>query len=313
MKFVVDGHCDAIYKLWKNHRLDFNSNDAMHVNLPNLKSGGVVLQSFALYLPPDIPRPQMYYELLKCIDLFHEKMIAEGDQLFVVRSAEDLERVGQGKIGSLLTLEGLDPVIGDMIYLKTLFHLGVRSIGFTWNQANLAADGVGDSRGAGLSQWGKEVVAECNRLGMMIDVSHMSEKAFWDTVEYTQRPLMASHSNVFDLCSHPRNLKEKQIKALIEMDGMIGLTFVPAFVHSSDPSMDMLLKHVEYICERGGADHLGFGSDFDGIETTLVDLENSGCYPNWIDRLLRVYSAELVEQWTHKNWLKFYQSQLPNM
>jgi membrane dipeptidase len=312
MKSVIDAHCDAIYKLWEGPHLSFKSDD-LHVNLPRLKSGGVILQSFALYLPPHVPSPQMYYELLKCIDLFYDKVIAGGDQLFLIRSAQDLEMLNKGKIGSLLTLEGLDSVIGDMIYLKTLFHLGVRSIGFTWNQANLAADGVGDPRAAGLSQWGKEVVGECNRLGMMIDVSHMSERAFWDTVECSARPLIASHSNVFDLCPHPRNLKENQIAALIEMKGMIGLTFVPLFVHKSEPSMDMLLKHVEYICERGGANHLGFGSDFDGIATTLVGLENTGCYQNWINRLLQHYSAEWVDQWTHKNWLNFYKSQLPNV
>jgi membrane dipeptidase len=312
LKPIIDGHCDALYKLWKNERLNFNElSGDLHVSLPELRQSGVALQSFALYIPPTVPRPQMFYETLKCIQIFYQQVIRNEEELYVIQKADDLNRIGQGKIGALLTLEGLDPVIGDSLYLQTLYRLGVRSIGFTWNQANLAADGVGESRGGGLTDWGKEVVGLCNSLGMMLDVSHLSENGFWQMMELSSKPLMASHSNVYDLCPHPRNLKADQIEALIGSDGMIGVTFVPMFVHPTNPSIDVLLRHIEYICERGGADRLGLGSDFDGITTTLEGLESSGRYPNLVDRLLKLYPESIVEGICYKNWLKFYDQQLP--
>lgn len=311
MKPIIDGHCDALYKLWKNERLNFNeAGEDLHVSLPGIKQSGVSIQSFALYIPPSVPRPQMFYETLKCIQIFYDQVISNGENLYVVLTAEDLKKIGHGKIGALLTLEGLDPVIGDSLYLKTLYHLGVRSVGFTWNQANLAADGVGEPRGAGLTEWGKEVVDICNNMGMMLDVSHLSVSGFWEMLDLSKKPLMASHSNVYDLCPHPRNLNADQIQALVNTGGMIGVTFVPSFVHPTQPSMDVLLKHMEYICEKGGARHLGFGSDFDGITTTLEGLESSGRYPNLVDRLLRLYPESMVENFCYKNWLNFYERQL---
>lgn len=310
---IIDGHCDVLWKLWNDSSIDFYDEHAqLHAGFSNLKKGEVALQSFALFLSPKIPRPQMFYELLHSIDLFYQKVVQQGSKVQLIRTKEDLAQWDPSlKLGALLTLEGLDPLIGDSVYLRTLFHLGVRSIGFTWNQANLGADGVGEERGAGLTEWGKEVVRECNRLGMMIDISHISYRGFWDVLETTDRPIIASHSNCFSLCPHVRNLKDDQLDALIRSNGMIGVTTVPSFVAEQEPTIDKLIGHIDYIFARGGTRSIGLGSDFDGIESTLPNLSHSGQYQNLVERLYKMYASELVEGLLWNNWYHFYESQLP--
>jgi membrane dipeptidase len=307
---IIDTHCDALYQLWKNPNQSYVTSQQLHTSVDRLRSGGVQVQSYALYLPASVPLPTMFYEMLRCVDLFHKKVVQEGG-LKVIGTAEDLSRLESNQRGALLTVEGLDALVGDTTYFRTLYYLGVRSVGLTWNTSNLAADGVGESRGAGLTEWGKEIIRECNDLHMMIDVSHLPEKGFWDVMEVSQKPVYASHSNVYELCPHPRNLRKPQIEALIRTGGRIGLTFVPMFIDPESATMDALLQHVEKVCEWGGAAHLGFGSDFDGITSTVPGLEHSGCYTQWVELLLKHYSEEWVKRWLYGNWHDFYMDQLP--
>ena len=244
--------------------------------------------------------------------VFYERIVKSA-QLQVVRSRRDLLRLsGEGRIGALLTLEGAEAIGGDWSRLRVLHRLGVRAIGPTWNHANWAADGALEPRGAGFTKAGKKLIAECEKLGILLDVSHLSEKAFWELAETAQRPFYASHSNVYELCPHPRNLKKDQLQALFQAGGLAALTFVPFFtVPEGKAKVTDLLHHIDYIGSIGGARYLAFGSDFDGIDSWIPGLEHPGKYPAFRELLLRHYSEADVEGWLHGNFRRFLAETLP--
>lgn len=309
----VDAHCDVLCKLFEHEKADFAKGNGVAASLPRLKEGGALLQFFAIYIPEKF-RPFSFEQVLRSVALFAERVAAQ-PEMVPVRRRSDLNRLVPGeKIGALLALEGVDALPASPWAVRILFELGVRSVGLTWNRANWAADGAGEARAGGLTGAGRRLVAECNRLRMLVDVSHLSERAFWDVAACTRRPFIASHSNVYDCCPHPRNLRAGQIDHMIETGGMIGLTFVPPFLESPGrvrARADSLLRHLDAICARGGRLNVGFGSDFDGFDTPLYGLEHPGKYGTLRDLLLKRYSAEDAQAFLAGNWLRFLSRELP--
>ncbi|KAF9124260.1 hypothetical protein BGX30_001029 [Mortierella sp. GBA39] len=175
---------------------------------------------------------------------------------------------------------------------------GVRFLGITWNHANWAADGVMEKRKGGFTEKGKQLIELCNETGLLLDVSHLSEAGFWELAERSKRPFIASHSNAKTVCPHARNLNDEQIRAIAAMDGRIGITFVPYFVKEGPgPVVPAdVLPHIERMCEQGAGNMLMFGSDFDGIETWIQNLEHPGRYPAFIDLLLARYPEDLLTE-----------------
>lgn len=201
-----------------------------------------------------------------------------------------------------MTLEGCDPIGHDLSLLSIFHQLGVRSAGLTWNFANLLADGALETRNAGLSFYGRHVVGKLNHYHMWTDVSHLSERSFWDVIQLADHPI-ASHSNSYALCPHPRNLKDDQIKAIVAKNGLIGITFVPQFTSSrSRASMKHLLNHLDYVSGLAGENAVGFGSDFDGIDETIEGLEGYEQYPYLLNTLSKHYSESQVEKFMYKNF-----------
>ncbi len=303
--FIIDGHCDVISKLLKNQQADFYDSSVLDVTLPRLQAANIKLQCFAIYIPREWIATG-FQSILKSVDLY-EQHILNNQHILPIRTRADMDSLLTGsQIGALLTLEGVDGLMGDFMYLRTLHRLGLRAVGLTWNHANWAADGVGEPRGGGLTIIGRQLVKECEKLGILIDVSHLSEAGFWEVAAMAKRPFYVSHSNVFDICQHPRNLKKDQILEIIRVGGCIGLTFVPFFVSKNNPVIiEDLLRHIDYICECGGTDHLTFGSDFDGIDEWIVGLEHPGQYVNLKHILLQRYDEIEVEKWLFKNWFRF--------
>lgn len=203
----------------------------------------------------------------------------------------------------MLTLEGCEAIGESLTQLRTLLRLGVRSVGLTWNDANMVADGAFEQRGGGLTKFGKEVVRLLNEQQCWTDVSHLSERAFWDVIELAQYPI-ASHSNAYTLCPHPRNLRDDQIQALIKKNGVIGVTFVPQFLRHDTQTTTVtdVLRHVDYICSLGGENHIGFGSDFDGIFETVDQLANVSHYTHFINELLKHFKEEQVRKFLFCNF-----------
>lgn len=308
----VDFHCDVLWKLLEQGNRSFMDDETgqLDVTSTRLRQAGASLQTFAIYIPDSMDKSMT--PILQSIDLFHRKILVAPGIRFV-KTAGDIEAIQKsGEIGAMLSLEGADGLQGNLGMLRILFELGVRAVGLTWNQANWGADGVMEPRQGGLTGKGFAFVEECNRLGILLDVSHLSERSFWDMANRTHKPLIASHSNAKAVCDHPRNLTDDQIRAIIAMDGRIGITFVPQFiVRGRSAQVSDVIRHIEHVCSLGGEKHIMFGSDFDGIDTHVEGLTNPGELSNLQETLLKQYSDEQVTSFFHGNANRFLLNNLP--
>lgn len=308
----TDFHCDVLWKLLENNNLSFINDvtDKLDVTLPRLQQAGSILQTFAIYISDEMEKTIV--PVLQSIDLFYRKILT-APGVTHVRTAHDAAKLmNGGSIGALLSLEGADGLQGDPALLRILFKLGVRALGLTWNHANWAADGVLEPRQGGLTKKGAAIVEECNSLGILLDVSHLCEKSFWDLADKSTKPFIASHSNMKSVCDHPRNLTDDQARAIIARDGLIGLTFVPQFVRAGGrATIDDVLMHVEQVCVLGGQNHLMFGSDFDGIDVHVIGLSHPGEVDRLVEALLRRYPEELVKSFLVNNLISFLAKHLP--
>ncbi|NUU61343.1 dipeptidase [Paenibacillus agri] len=309
---VADFHCDVLSKMQNFGDIDFRKDPRLDVTAERLAAGNVDLQCFAIYLS-ERGGKLGFERILGQIDLFREKVVrSEGLQW--LRWKEEVEsQVLGGSSAGMLSVEGVDGLEGNLFYAQLCFELGVRFLGVTWNYANWAADGVLERRNGGFTEKGRRLVEWCNQSGMLLDVSHLSPSGFWELTELSDRPFIASHSNAAAICGHPRNLADEQIKALIAMDGRMGLTFFPWFVEDGGKAgREDLLKHIEHVCSLGGERILMFGSDFDGIDTWVEGLEHPGKYPEFAELLLRHYPEELVSGWLYGNAMTFLGENLPS-
>ncbi|MBB6282238.1 dipeptidase [Geobacillus subterraneus] len=300
---IFDAHCDALMKLWQDRSLSFQDGPSLHVTLSGMAEAGVKVQCFAIYVPETVPEEARFTAALEMADLFFTRIVDMFPSVKAVRTKQDIASLREGEIGAMLTLEGCDAIGANLVKLKTLLRLGVASVGLTWNFPNAVADGAWEKRGAGLTAFGRQVIELLNETKRWVDVSHLSEKAFWDVMETARFPI-ASHSNAHRLCPHPRNLTDEQIQALIEKDGMIGINFVPYFLTSDKRGATVadVLRHLDYVCALGGENNVGFGSDFDGITETVAGLEAVKDYLRLVNELYKHYSSSQVERFLFRNF-----------
>jgi membrane dipeptidase len=299
---IIDAHCDALLKLWEASERDFLSSSEVDTNLNRLRAGNIKVQLFAIFVEPFIKQDQKFQVVLEQIDIFHQKVVGSNSKVRHIRKWSELDHLKEDEIGAVLTLEGVDAIGDDLTKLSILHQLGVISVGLTWNQANLCADGVGEPRGAGLTSLGKELVRLNNKNHVLTDVSHLSINGFWDVMELARYPI-ATHSNARLLCEHPRNLYDDQIQALIRNHGYLGLVFCPSFVSIEQPStIKDIINHLDHVCSLGGEHHIGFGSDFDGITDKVTHLKHSGDYQNLVNELLKYYSNSQVYNFLRGNF-----------
>jgi membrane dipeptidase len=301
---IIDTHCDALLKLWqKPGQIQFYDSPELDTNVQRLQKGQVAVQFFAIFIYPDVKSDQKFQVALEQIDYFHSEVLAKNPMMKHVTSWDELDRLGENEIGAILTLEGADAFGNDLAKLRTFYRLGVKSIGLTWNNANLCADGAGEPRGAGLTLLGKEVVKLNNEQQVFTDVSHLSEKSFWDVMELADYP-MASHSNARSLCDHPRNLYDEQAQAMFNNGGFIGIVYAPHFVkQGGEATISDVIKHIDHFCSLGGVNHLCLGSDFDGITSKVKGLEDASMYQDLINELLKHYKEDEVKGFAYQNFL----------
>lgn len=301
---VIDLHCDVLLKLWEGKRtLSFTHSQELQANKVRLQQGKIKAQCFAIFIDPDIPSDQKFQAALEQIEYFYKEVLGNNPDMVHIKDWTDFEKVKLGQIGAMLTLEGVDAIGNDLTKLEILYRLGVRSVGLTWNNANLAADGAGEPRGAGLTLFGKEIVEWNNEHQVLTDVSHLSEKAFWDVIEVAKYPI-ASHSNAKALCYHPRNLTDEQATAMFQKGGMIHVVYHPPFIkETGDVTISDLVKHIDHFCSLGGVKQIGLGSDFDGISVFVKGLENASKTQQLINELLKYYSEDAVRGFASENFL----------
>jgi membrane dipeptidase len=206
---------------------------------------------------------------------------AHRDVLSAVCEYSGIRRaLAEEKIAGILTVEGGHVLEGSLGVLRVLYHMHVRCLTLTWNGRNKIAYGVGESEiKKGLTPFGREVVREMERLGMLVDVAHLAPTGFWDVIDMATKPVIDTHANSRVLCDHPRNLTDEQVRALAGTGGVIGVNFVPAFVSPAHPTVETVADHIEHLAAVGGIDCVGIGSDFDGTAKTVTGLDDVSCLP----------------------------------
>ncbi|MCZ6676348.1 MAG: dipeptidase [Candidatus Poribacteria bacterium] len=276
----------------------------LQINLPKMRQGGIDAAFFAV----DVTRAWKNHlaYALDAVGFFESEVETHADEIIIARNAEEIRQAkAAGKLAAILAIENSEGVERSLNILRALHRLGIRSMGLTHNLNTWAAAGNEEERsGGGLTRFGVQLVKEMNRLGMLVDVSHISERGFWDVMEIAERPVIASHSNSKAVCDHPRNLSDAQIKRLAENGGVMGVTFVPSFIDASTPSLPRLLDHVDHILDLVGPDHVGIGSDFDGGGDLLMDATE---FPQITAGLLeRGYSEEVIRKILGENHLRAF-------
>ncbi|MFD1929638.1 dipeptidase [Sporosarcina siberiensis] len=301
---IIDLHCDALLKLYESKgKLKFKDSLELDTNFERLQKGQVKVQAFAIFVYPEMKSEQKFQCALDQIHYFYTDVLGNNPNMKQIKEWTDFDELKEGEIGAMLTLEGVDAIGNDLQKLSILYQLGVRSIGLTWNNANLAADGVGEERGGGLTAFGREIVEFNNRHKLLTDVSHLSEKAFWDVMEESYYPI-ASHSNAQVICNHRRNLSDEQALALFEKDAQIHMVYSTRFVTpEGDVTISDLIKHIDHFCSLGGVKHIGLGSDFDGIDAKIIGLEDASKQQNLLDELLKYYNEDEVKGFAYQNFL----------
>ena len=261
---VVDGHSDVFCDV-AERRLRGETNVLGRLHVPSWRAGGVDVVVTTLYVEA-VHKPDR--ALRRAMTLLGAGLndVDETPEVALCKTGAEIDAaVARGQIAFVLAIEGGECVQDGLESLRVFRELGVRILGLTWNQRNLLAEGVGEARaGGGLTELGRAIVAEANRLGVLLDVSHLSVKSFWDLVEASRAPMIASHSNAQALCGHPRNLDDDQIRAVAASGGTIGINMVSAFIND-DPgaaSLEDALDHIDHVAALVGAEHVALGPDF---------------------------------------------------
>ena len=303
--FIVDAHCDTALSVYENNS-DLYENDH-HLDIRRLLETGSRVQFFAAFADPRTYMNNTLARVLSLLDVVYDAQQKYRDKIQVCLSASDIENaVSEKKVAAILSIEGGECLNGELSVLRQLYRLGVRSMLLAWNYRNLLADGAEEVHGAGLSDFGRQVVTEMNRLGMLVDVSHLCEASFNDVLALTTVPVIASHSNSKAICDNERNLTDAQLLKIKNNGGVAGLNFYPYFLNNTENAdIDDVVRHIEHICSVTGEDHIGIGADYDGIECTPAGLEGTQCIPSLFERLLQLnYSSNFIEKLSGRNFMR---------
>jgi len=289
-----DAHCDTISRILDKDQ-NLWSNDG-HLDLKRLKEQGCALQFFAAWIEPQFEK---YGALARCIDIidkFYIELEVNTEHLHLIEKSSDVDfAIENNKIGALLSIEGGSALEGKLSTLRMLYKFGVRAMTLTWNGRNEIADGIGEGdRAGGLSKFGFDVVREMNNLGMIVDVSHLSERGFWDVAQCSSHAFIASHSNAKTLCNHPRNLTNEQIAEIVKRNGFIGINLYSMFLSESDAKISDIMRHIDYFMSLGAEDVLGFGADFDGVDSLPENICGIGDMQKIINELSKIGYSDIV-------------------
>jgi membrane dipeptidase len=315
---IIDAHCDALLAVIGKSQIpgdvgkrDLLARNAMsHIDLPKLLEGAVRCQFFALFAEDeDVPRAREYTHHL--INEFEAACARSNGALFPILKASDLAAAQPGKrVGGLLSIEGAEALEGSLDAADEFYARGVRAIGITWNRRNPFGRGVRAEGEDGLTKLGFQLVEKMEAMGMIVDVSHLSDPAFADVADAAQKPFIASHSNARALNEHPRNLTDAQIRRIADSGGAVGAVFVPNFValKPTKSYLEHLVDHIGHLVNVGGLECAALGSDFDGyrgIEGHV--LADASEYPLLVEALRgRGYPAPSIEKILSKNWRRVF-------
>ena len=330
---VFDGHNDILLRLWRAGaegaaKRFLEGEEAGHIDLPRARKGGFAGGLCAVYVPSErvlneegnYPTPshaEAVEATVGMAGILARIEHASNGGVKICRSAADIRAaMAAGSFASVFHIEGAEAIGPDLDMLYLLHNAGLRTLGPVWSRPNIFAFGIpfrfpcSPDVGPGMSDLGKALIRACNELRIMVDLSHMNEAGFWEIAKISDAPLVASHSNAHALCAQSRNLTDKQIDAIGESGGLIGINFGASFFDPAGPDRDLdvdlsvLVRHVDHIVERIGIDHVALGSDFDGtkIPNAMKDVTD---LPKLIAALRKAgYAGEDLDKICHGNWIR---------
>lgn len=297
---LCDMHCDTATECFDKELSLYDNN--LHIDFKRLKAAGAGVQFFAVWIKPQDAH-RGFERATEVAEYFKAECAKYNDKVTIIKEASDFD-VADGKIKAVLSVEGGEALEGEAQNLEKLYNIGVRLLTLTWNGKNQLGTGAmsGDD---GLTDFGKNVVAQMNRLGMIVDVSHLSDKGFWDVAQVSNVPFVASHSNAKSICNHPRNLTDDQIRHLIKINGFMGINLYPPFLTDEIANLDDIYAHIDHCLSLGAQDILGFGADFDGIDQTPCEIAGVQDMYKIIDYLLKKGLTErFVRKITSENLIR---------
>lgn len=310
--FVLDSHCDTPTQMLRG--LDIGtSNSSGQVDISKLKAGCVDASFFALYTPADMGENEATGHALEMLSLVYDAVKEHEEDIALAFSPEDAFRNKEnGLVSILIGMENGSPIRESLSLLRLFYRLGVRYMTLTHNADNLIADAAAEGhRWHGLSPFGREVVEEMNRLGMIVDVAHVSDETFYDVIGCSKAPIVSTHSCCRALASHCRNMTDDMIRKMADKGGVIQINFYPAFLsdsyETSMPGVSVIADHIDHAVKIAGIEHVGIGTDFDGIEITPDGMEDVSKLPRVFDELtLRGYSDDQIEKIAGKNFIRVF-------
>ncbi len=301
-----DAHCDTIFRCFMTGE-GLRSNGG-HIALDRADVFEAYAQVFTFFFSADdAPEEGMLSVAKKMYDLFKSELEANCDLMTHCKTAADISKNAEsGKISAILSIEGADLLECDPDNIELAKEWGVRLINPTWNCANALSGTHCRESDRGLSDLGRAFVKTAEAANIMMDVSHLSEKGFWDLTEIAEKPIVASHSNSRAVFDHSRGLTDDQFKAICQTGGVVGLNFYTDFV-GVNPTIDDLIRHLEHFLDLGGEKHVALGGDLDGCEATVKEITAFQDVPKLYDALgKRGYSTELLENIFWNNWLRIF-------
>ncbi|NMP20821.1 dipeptidase [Sulfobacillus harzensis] len=305
---VVDTHADSLGAVLRGERNLYERSEKGQLDFPRMQEGGHTLQFFSLWVEPENKPERAMSRLMQYLDAFWTQIGAHSEWIRPVLDRESLEALlRDGGIGGVPSIEGAEGVGTDPAMVRILHRLGVRLMSLTWNERNALADGAGEEPGGGgVSRAGRAIIQEMNRVNIIVDVSHIAEAGFWDVLEISSRPVIASHSNCRELQNHRRNLSDAQIRALAAQGGIQGITFVRPFLGGSE-DLERVVDHILHALAVVGTDrHLGLGSDFDGVDNPVGGLEDVTQLPRLAQRMSdRGLSDDSIRRILGYNYIDF--------
>ena len=308
---LIDMHCDTLFLMGREEGQGLRKN-SLCVDLEKMQQAGSMAQFFACFV--NMKRfennggiDSAYQHVLQMIERGKREFHDNANLISLATSFDELKKNCEaGKMSAFLTVEEGGILSSDMKRLEKLYNEGIRLITLLWNGENCI--GYPNSRDVeimkmGLKPFGIEVVERMNELGMIVDVSHLSDGGFWDVIKYSKKPVVASHSNARSLCPHPRNLTDEMIKALANKGGVSGINFYPIFLNGSTKSdIDDLIRHIEHMHHVGGEDFVAMGTDFDGFDDGTSCIKDIGQMDLLYDALKkRKFNDSQIEKFWYKN------------
>ncbi|HEY7247380.1 MAG TPA: dipeptidase [Xanthobacteraceae bacterium] len=343
---IFDGHNDVLLRLYRRGGPDaplafLRGGARVQLDLPLARQGGFVGGLFAIFVPStggeDGSNGEMHSPARLggsgpapgTVELIRAQRVAIGmvslllrieresqGRFRVCRTADHIQRcLDDGALAAVLHLEGAEAIDSSFELLDVLYGAGLRSLGPVWSRPNAFGHGVpfrcpsSPDTGPGLTDLGRELIAVCNRLGILIDLSHLNERGFWDVADISTAPLVATHSNAHALSPHARNLTDEQLAAIRESGGIVGVNFATAYLRAdgrgdADTPTERVIEHMEHMLEHAGEDSVGFGSDFDGARIP-AGIGNAGGLQILVEAMrARGFGEALIEKVCFRNWLR---------